>query len=428
MREYPYRIGSEPVTVRVPENDEDLATFWEWLTAVAELPIGVDSETTGLDIYADTNRLRTVQFGSEWDGWVIPVEKGSKFYQAARLALERLEHPVLHNAAFDLQVFDRHLEMPMEQLWSKVTDTRIIAHLADPRGQEEGGTGHGLEQLIREHIDPVVADEVKGLMARLAKEHKTTKDRIWSSIGIDHPDYTMYAGMDPILAIRLYWKLNPLVPHYSRHLIGYEHKLAEICSYMERAGFKLDVEYTLDLRTRLTIEEEEAVWHAETFFDVDSVNSSEQVADALEGLGHRFTEFTNTGKRKVDKKLLDSLLTDTPEVGSPGHLAAAVTEAKRARKWRTTWIDGFLKGMDSNGRVHPSILPLRARTARMSIQGIPAQTLPSGIGWYGAALSQTRAKPSLAWTTRRKNYECWRHCPAIQLCEKPSPRMPIFIR
>lgn len=41
-------------------------------------------------------------------------------------------------------------------------------------------------------------------------------------------------------------------------------------------------------------------------------------------------------------------------------------------------MDGFLAGVDSEGRCHASINPLRARTARMSITGIPAQTLPAG--------------------------------------------------
>ncbi|ATL70745.1 DNA polymerase [Nocardia terpenica] len=379
MRDYPYRIDGEPVTVRVIETDPDLADFWEWLDAVACLPVGVDSETTGLDIYADTHRLRTVQFGTEWDGWVIPVEKGQKYRNQARLALARLEHLVVHNASFDLQVFDRHLDIPMASLWPKAIDTKILAHLIDPRGQEEGGIGHSLESATAHCVDAEAAEYLKGIPTRLAKHFKTTKVKVWAVPGlIDHPEFHLYAGTDPILAVRLYRKLVPLVPEYSRHLIPYEHRLAQICSRMERTGFKLDVEYTLDLYTRLTIEEEEAVWHAETFFDIDSVNSTEQVAEALEWMGYRFKEFTSTGKRKVDKKLLESLLIDVPEVGSPAHLATAVTEAKRARKWRTTWIAGFLKGMDGNSRIHPRINPLRARTARMSITGIPGQTLPAG--------------------------------------------------
>ncbi|WP_280485412.1 DNA polymerase [Nocardia cyriacigeorgica] len=379
MRELPYKIRGEPVTVRVLENHEDAIDFEHWYTTDPSRVMGLDTETTGLNTYGG-DTLRTVQFGTACEGWVIPVEKGELFFNTAGWALTERQGRdfVLQNASFDLQVIEQNMGIRMETLWPNVWDTRIFAHLIDPRGQEEGGTGHGLEQLVREHVDPEVAEEVKGLMGKLAKEHKTTKNLIWSVIDIDHPEYLMYAGMDPVLAVRLFEKLAPQVPVFSRHLVRYEHKLAEICSYLERTGFLLDIEYTSQLAERLHAEEAEAVFHAEAFFDVLSVNSTDQVADALEDLGVKIKGRTPSGKRQVDKKLLDSLTVEDPEIGSVGHLVAAVTEAKRARKWRTTWIDGFLNGADEEGRVHPSINPLRARTARMSITGIPAQTLPSG--------------------------------------------------
>lgn len=378
MKTYPYKIGRETVTARVVENAADVEAFRTWLDQeMARGPIGVDSETTGLATYSG-DRLRTVQFGTATDGWVLPVERSATLRVLAADYLRRIPRMILHNASFDLAVFDQHLGVPMREMWPRVTDTRILAHLVDPRGQEEGGTGHGLEQLVRVHISPEVAEEVKGLMTRLAKEYKTTKANIWSVIDLDHPDFNRYGGMDPVLAVRLCRKLDPMVPPESRHLIEYEHRLAEICSEMERTGFLLDLEYTKGLSARLRAEEEEAAFHALAFFGVESVNSTEQVADALEDLGVKIPGRTTTGKRKVDKALLESIATDDPPIGSPAHLAAAVIEAKRARKWRTTWIDGFLSGADSAGRVHPSINHLRARTARMSITGIPAQTLPSG--------------------------------------------------
>ncbi|GAB4588686.1 DNA polymerase [Nocardia sp. IFM 10818] len=168
------------------------------------------------------------------------------------------------------------------------------------------------------------------------------------------------------------------MPKESRHLIAYEHDVARVCAAMERTGFLLDVPYTETLSDELLAQEEEATLHALAFFGVESVNSTEEVAEVLEELGVRIGERTPTGKRKVDKVLLEKLAEDSPALGSVGHLVAAVTEAKKARKWRKTWLEAFLDGRDAADRVHPSINPLRARTARMSISGIPAQTLPSG--------------------------------------------------
>ena len=74
----------------------------------------------------------------------------------------------------------------------------------------------------------------------------------------------------------------------------------------------------------------------------ENVNSTEQVADVLESRGVAITGKTPTGRRKVDKVLLERLVDDGDE------FAHAVVEAKKARKWRTTWVDGFLRQADSS--------------------------------------------------------------------------------
>jgi len=371
MRKYTAHIKSQPVTIYQVEGEDDLRDFRQW-AADNRRALALDTETTGLDIFSPTFRVRTVQFGTRDEAYVIPVEKGRPFSHAARSTLVETRCLVLHNASFDLQVLDQHLEVPLESLWPKVRDTRIFAHLVDPRGKEEGGIGHALEDLVAHYLDPEVAENVKGLMTKLAKEHKTTKAKIWKTIDLDHPEYNLYAGMDPILAARLIGVLAPkLQGTQMENLLADEHKVAEICSYMERGGFLLDVEYTRDLQQELS-DTEEYYRGIAAQYGCENVNSTEQVADALEAMGVEIPGRTPTGKRKVDKVLLSSLV----KQGNP--LAQAVVEAKKARKWRTTWVDGFLDSMDDSHRVHPSINSLRARTARMSITGIPAQTLPSG--------------------------------------------------
>jgi DNA polymerase-1 len=365
-----HQVAGQEVLINRVETEDDLEGFRNFVRANLK-GLAVDSEATGLDMYSDDFRLRLVQFGTPDEAWVLPVEHGGQFFADARKALLGVDKLVFQNGGFDLQVFDQHLDVQMEKLWPKVLDTKILAHLTDPRGREEGGFGHGLEDLTRYYIDADVADNVKGLMTKIAKEHKTTKNKIWSLIDLDHPEYNLYAGMDTILAARLSRKLFPLVPNSARPLIQFEHEVAEICSYMERTGFLLDVEYTENLSAKLSLEEER--WtEVAAKLGVENVNSTEQVADGLESMGIRITGRTPSGKRQVDKKLLEEL------VKAENPLAKAVVEAKRARKWRTTWVDGFLNNRDKNDRCHANIQSLRARTARMSITGIPAQTLPSG--------------------------------------------------
>lgn len=368
MKQLHHKVAGQPVVINVVETPDDLPGFRDFIRDNLGW-LGVDSETTGLDIYSDTFRLRVVQFGNTTESWVIPIERfGWQDVTDALLSVGRL---VFQNAAFDLQVFDKCINVEMERLWPKVIDTKILAHLIDPRGKEEGGIGHSLEDLTRHYIDTDVADSVKTLMKDLAAETKTTVKNIWSEVEYDNPHYQLYSGMDPILAARLAQVLKPLVPKESIKLIRYEHELAEVCSIMERRGFLLDIEYTQKLSEKLREDEVVNTGIAQAFGCANPF-APQQVADVLEARGVKITDETPTGKRRVDKKLLESLV----EAGD--RFAISVVEAKKARKWRNTWVDGFLKRADSSGRCHPAINPLRARTARMSITGIPAQTLPAG--------------------------------------------------
>lgn len=371
MKVYEHIVAGDRVQINVVETEDNLLPFRDFIRGHLRL-LGLDSETTGLDIFNDGFRCRLVQFGTPEEAWVVPVEKGPRFAGDVRLALRGVQGFVLHNASYDLQVFEQTLGVPMEEMWPKVTDTRTLAHLVDPRGKDEGGYGHSLEDLTRHYIDADVADSVKTLMADLAKAHKTTKANVWKKVPLNDPHYELYSGMDPILAARLYKRLLPLVPPQSQEggLIEYEHRLAEICAYMERTGFLLDVEYTEKLSEGLKYTESLFKEKAHSF-GCENVNSTEQVADVLEARGVKIIGRTPSGKRKVDDTLLSRLVSEGDQ------FAEAVVEGKKAGKWRKTWVDTFLAERDSNDRCHASINPLRARTARMSITGIPAQTLPS---------------------------------------------------
>src|SRR5690606_19840428 len=85
---------------------------------------------------------------------------------------------------------------------------------------------------------------------------------------------------------------------------------------------------------------------------------------------------TEKGAESVDKNVLAAAMESKDK--TIAKLAKAVSEAKRAGKWRETWVDTFIHTADAEGYCHPSINTLQARTGRMSITGIPAQTLPAG--------------------------------------------------
>ncbi|EKF23050.1 3'-5' exonuclease family protein [Mycolicibacterium hassiacum DSM 44199] len=371
MIELRHEVQGDLVTINVVETPEDLEGFRDFIRAHLNC-LAVDTETTGLNIYSDTFECRLVQFGTQDEAWVVPVELGGQFVGDVKIAIGALKRMVFQNASYDLQVLDRCFGIKMEDLWPRVLDTQILAKLVDPRPYEAGGFGHSLEELIAKFISEDQAEKVKMLMTKLAQEHKTTKAKIWRTIDLFHPEYLLYAGMDTVFTARICKSLTPLVPDESRSLVPYEHKISEICSYIDRKGFLLDVEYSQALSDKWLAEQQ--VWEAIalTEYGVEKVNSTEDVAEALEEMGVKITGRTDTGKRKVDKALLEHLISEGNE------LAAIVKETKKLGKWRKTWVQTFLNERDAEDRCHTFINPLQARTSRMSITGIPAQTLPSG--------------------------------------------------
>lgn len=374
MIEITQAVAGQTATIRVVEDMDDLQDFAEWLDGKPTL--AVDTETTGLEIFSDDFRVRTIQIGVCLEAWVLPIEELQLTDgEVARILKDR--HLIFHNAAYDVLAIRRFFGVQLD--WERITDTHILAALHDPRSTQEGGHGKSLEDLTRRFISEELADEVKGSMKAMANETGLKKGELFASIDTFNETYLRYAGMDVVLTWGIHQvltakleELEKRIPEYNPGLVRYEHDVARVCAEMEWNGFTVDVDYAERLATRL--EEDQLLWEwmAEDKFGVDSVNSTDQVAEAILENGYRLTEFTPSGKYKVDKKILGDL-------SDQGFLLAdLVTEAKAVKKRRTSWVEKFIEGRDEDNKVHANIRTLAARTARMSITGIPAQTLPSG--------------------------------------------------
>ncbi|UFQ16384.1 MULTISPECIES: DNA polymerase [Streptomyces] len=373
MRLIEYPIKGQTVRIHVVENEDDLPDFESFVLTNQDL-LAHDCETTGLDWWnasLGTFRARLWQFGTGRESFVVPVEKGGAFRDAVRWALRTAYRLIAHNGTYDLHVAEQCLGVPMEELAPKSWDTKLLAHLVDPRAVKEGGPGLALEELTKHYICEAVAAEVKGSMAVIAKELKVKKSEVWPAVPIDHYGFTLYAGMDPILAYRLFKILKPKVPARSRKrgLVSWEHRLAHITAKIERRGYLLDREYAQAKSEELR--EQQRKWEEVARREgVENVNANAQIIAALQERGIKLTKKTKKGNICVDDEVLSS-------IGIP--LTEAIIQAKKAKKWRATWFDRALGGQDAEGRVHASINSCLARTARMSITGaIPAQTLPAG--------------------------------------------------
>ncbi|MFE1763083.1 DNA polymerase [Streptomyces angustmyceticus] len=392
MKVFNYAIAGDPVQVKVPEDAHDLRAFRYWFEGANRRgPIGLDTETTGLDIYAPGYRLRTVQFGDRDTGWVLPWELGGHFVEAARWALTHGAKFQIHNAPFDWAVLDRHAsgggcDASIEAMAPKTIDTRLKAGLVDPRQPQEGGRGTALKPLMSYYVDPNAAD-TQGDLTAVFRSLKLTKATGWAGIDLWHPTYLLYAGLDPIFAARLDTCLDSELSNLGvrARLIEYEHDIARICAIMQRTGMVLDVPYTERLDAQLA--EEAAVFEAKALrYGVSNVNAPAQLRAALQGMGEEWApdERTATGALKVDKAVLHRFADLDFQTGQrlnkrrPNPLAEAIIKSKRAGKWRSAYTQTFLETMDSEGRCHSFINSMQARTGRMSITRPALQTLPSG--------------------------------------------------
>ncbi|MFD7591737.1 DNA polymerase [Kitasatospora sp. NPDC059812] len=383
MRTYTHEVAGEAVRVHVPATVDDLDEFREWWCQASNRgPVAVDTETTGLRLFASDFRLRTVQFGDAHDAWVIHWERGGWFRQYARDALTHTREMLIHNASYDLLVIDRHAGIPLEDLVDRVTDTRVLATLIDPRQPAEGGIGTALKPLSAFWVDPTAPD-TQGDLTGVFRSLGLTKSTGFAAIDLDHPTFNLYGGLDCILTARLEPALRAELRRLGvrEALIDYEHDLARMCMVMERTGLVLDVPYTRRLAVQLSTEAAEFSEKAARY-GVASVNATKQIAEALMGMGETLTERTASGALKVDKAVLLRLADMDLQwnrlgVRTPNPVAEAVLRSKRAGKWGTTYAETFLHSVDDAGRVHPGIRPLAARTGRMSVQRPALQTLPS---------------------------------------------------
>lgn len=364
-------------SIKVPEGDADLITMWEWIER--QHTLALDLETTDLEIYSDDFRIRLIALATPTEAYVYPYEtfelfNGETLNLLSRLRSKRL---VMHNGYnFDIPAMAKVFGMcTIEGLCAQTRDTKLIAHQLDPRGSDEGGIGQSLEELLKFYVPEChkLKKELVDEYTRLRREKllpkgataKTSDMYRW--MPIDNELFLIYAGTDAIGTAKLARLFRKSID-FNSELTRNDHKVAMIASLMDARGFLLDQEYTQNLADSLFEEEErqkDIAWE----YGLENINSTDQVYQALIKRGIEITDVTAKGNPKVDKNLFAAHMDDP--------LVQAIVEGKKAGKWRKTWVEKFLTSMDSSSRVHPSTNTLRARTARFSITGIPAQTLPS---------------------------------------------------
>lgn len=326
-----------------------------WLGERREV-LGLDIETSGLEMHTPESRVRTVQVGDHMSGWVIPVEDWRGL--AIEVLREYRGDMALHNGPFDRPWITKFLgyEIPSHQLH----DTMVMAKINYP------GQDARLKSCAVKYIDPN-ADSGQKELDRAFKTYGWD----WNTVPTDFREYWIYAAMDPIITAHLKteFRTDTLYPD----VYALEMEMLRIAIEMERNGSRIDVDYATEKRRELLEYAESNKQWAIDNWGVN-FNAPQQVVKYFQSLGAEFTRFTKKNAPSADKDMLEIFENDPND-----HIAQSarfIMDTKRALKFATAYFGNFVD-MSVDGLLHPSINTLEARTSRMSISNPALQQIPS---------------------------------------------------
>lgn len=379
-------LAGEQIRFNCVEKRADLAEVASFVRAHSAL--GIDTESTGLNCYQPGWQLRTVQVGDDYASYVIPAE----WYEFIAWLMRRDIKWIGHNGPHDIRSIDVFLGY--ETGIACAGETYIPAHHSDSRNQREGGIGHGLKELAEAFVDPdsgkwerelkrvfktieiPIPGEVykSGPRKGQPKVRKARLDEGWSLIDPMHPAYIAYAAADPLLTYRVWRHFQPVVKEFY-DLYQFDKRVQLACDRLQRRAMRLDVRYTQRLSMEFTHKAEACIRKAQGY-GCGNIQSGAQIAATIIRLGGQLTERTATGQYATEDRILRALMVSTPIIGLKDFIDNVLL-AKQLLKRRESYTDAMLREVDANGRIHPSINTLGARTTRMSVSRPPLQQLPT---------------------------------------------------
>lgn len=323
--------------------------------------LGLDTETSGLKIYDKDFRLRMVQIGDDTHGWAVPYHLwGGAVLELMQEWDSRNGLWTLHNVAYDYKVLKEKAGYLLP--WRNVHDTMIMHKVIDSSARA------GLKDLTDRYIDPRASMGEEALKKAFKDGHYT-----WDTIPIDHPDYSFYSALDPVLAINLYRELRPEVEKYS-NVYDLEMSVLRVLVGAEDRGMRVDLDYAKRMSEEYTDMVEANEVYAEGRWGIN-INSTPQLQDKLTEMGAEFSVFTPKGAPSVNQEQLERF-SKTTKNDDVRELSDFVVKTRKIAKMNSSYFKNFIE-MEQDGILHPSINTLAARTGRMSITNPALQTLHS---------------------------------------------------
>lgn len=396
-------IDTELGPLRVVNDLTSASALWEWVRQHQGRWLGLDSETNAEDPFGWAYELRTCQIADESSGWVIQAQRPG-MDRVIREVVSMHDYWVAWFSRNDLIFIERGVpgSTRLNSYHPHLADGQVALAYADPRTVTTGSKKDSIDPRISrpKGLKPAAAlrlgfdylsraedrmqEKFRDLYKRATGHAGAKKD--WNphgfkNIDADDEDYLIYAGLDSIVALRLWNLLLQIIANNGQwDAFNKDLRLQWHYDLMCLRGQPLDGPYAkwLDGQIQGIVEENTR------FLDYYHIPPSAQgasIANAFNWLAERGwmrtenNRVTQNGAPSWDKVALERVKNEEPD-SFAGQLAINILSSRRATKFGSSYVKPMLAGLEADGRVHPDIRAVGTITSRNAAARPPLQQPP----------------------------------------------------
>ena len=339
--------------------------------------VAVDIETAGLNDLAFT--VKVVIIATQLRSCVLDATD-PRHRAAAREALSAARELVFHNSAFDVPPLVTAGIMRLEDI-AKISDTLVYSRMAHTGEMDR----HSLGDLEKRYLRGSLRTMTKDNLAEWGKTNKLSKSKVFEVARYDDPIYAMYAGWDGVLTSMVLEPVRTaarrqLTDHpfgrygadavQAEYLMEREQRVNRIMLRRSARGIRIDDDRVAGEQDSLREQMLDLAFELRGHGVAEATNRN-HLAAALEA-ADAFPEDhprTKTGKYSTAKGILDAV--DHPAVTA----FRTHDDHRRLFEYLET---ARLVAARTDGRIHPQVNILKARTGRMSYSNPALQQFTAG--------------------------------------------------
>jgi len=387
--------------VRVLDDPRDAGYLAGWLREREREVLALDSETNSRDPWDPLYRLRMVQLADVEEAWLLDAQAVGPIAIARAVSA----HPrwIAHFAANDIRFVERGAPgaVRLDEDTPHFGDTQVVLAYYDPRTvmPEDAKDGidprlahmKGLKETTERELSPVLAQTERELYAWF-KDHAPVGQRVgdkmkswgYANVPTDEPVYQRYSALDPLMTVRLWHKMAPVV----RARGQWDIVVRDLAWQwdLDRAtfrGMEVDEPYArwLDQAMTKVVADNAAELEAR---GVPASGQGPKINAAFQAMGLAPMKWTKpkrgkeTGELKDpnpswDKEVLKKL---APQETPAGDLARRLLASRSAGKFRKAYVEPMLTALEFDGKIHWQHRAIGTTTGRNSAYDPPLQQQP----------------------------------------------------